>query len=370
MCFENKGAMKVFFRVDASVIMGSGHVMRCLTLAEKLREQGADVSFICRAHSGNMIDWIKTKHGFKTYILPVNYDWKLPQGNNLSVHAEWLGTDSENDALQTKKILFGEGIGIEWLIVDHYALDVEWERMLSPYVKKIMVIDDLADRYHHCDLLLDQNLYKNLDERYNNLVSASCQKLLGPKYALLRKEFYAARKNLRQRDGTIKRILIFFGGSDPTNETIKALAAIKLLNRPDIAVDVVVGKTNRNKQQVERLCNSLHNVLFYCNVENMAYLMSIADLAIGAGGTSTWERCCLGLPSLMIALAHNQVAIAETSGWIGIGVYLGLSESVSPYIIKLEIEKLLYNKRDMINASIKAIKLVDGQGVDRVVFNF
>ncbi len=299
--------MKFAIRTDSSTKIGSGHLMRCLTLAEELREKNQQVVFVCRELEGNLIHLIKQK-GFEVFSLP------FPSGDfeaDPSVpHSKWLETSWQNDLEQTKEALkiFGE---FDWLVVDHYALDCKWEAEIRDLTRKIMVIDDLADRKHDCDLLLDQNLYENMEVRYQGLVPDKCKLLLGPQYVLLRKEFKEARKNLRKRDGSIKRILIFFGGVDPTNETEKALKAIDELNKPEIVIDVVVGASNPNKQQIEKLCSERPNTNFYCQVQNMAELMNEADLAIGAGGTTTWERCYLGLPSIVVPIADNQVAIVE-----------------------------------------------------------
>jgi UDP-2,4-diacetamido-2,4,6-trideoxy-beta-L-altropyranose hydrolase len=251
-------------------------------------------------------------------------------------------------------------------VVDHYALDEKWEGYLRPYVKKIMVIDDLADRAHDCDLLLDQNFYENLESRYNDLVPPQCKKLLGPKYALLRPEFRKARKNLRKRDGHVKRIMIFFGGSDPTNETTKALEAVRMLNRPDIAVDVVVGALNPNKDKINELCAAMTNITYHCQVSNMAKLMADADLFVGGGGSTTWERCCLGLPSMIISTARNQDAIAVGCELSGIGIYIGESKEISFNRIKIEIEKMLLNQNALINMGKKSANMVDGKGADYV----
>ena len=206
---------------------------------------------------------------------------------------------------------------LSWLIVDHYALDKRWEGQMRPFTGKIMVIDDLADRPHDCDLLLDQNLYKGMERRYEGLVPDHCERLLGPRYALLRPEFAAARRTLRHRDGRVRRILVFFGGSDLSNETAKALEAIRLLNRSDIAVDVVVGASNAKGDMIREICQRMPNTCFHLQVENMAELMALADLAIGAGGTTTWERCYLGLPTIVLVLADNQREVAEAMSAAG-----------------------------------------------------
>lgn len=178
--------MRVFFRVDASSEIGTGHVVRCLTLAKELKKQGANCTFICRSHSGNLLDQI-IHEGFETVVLQGNCSGNQGQQTQprTLAHADWLGTDWETDALQTK-----EAIGSQkpdWLIIDHYALDQNWERELRPLCKKIMVIDDLADRDHDCDLLLDQNLVANLTHRYLQRVPDQCACLLGPKFALLQR---------------------------------------------------------------------------------------------------------------------------------------------------------------------------------------
>lgn len=324
--------MKILIRTDASQQIGSGHVMRCLTLANELRQKKAHVSFICQELPGNMCDYIK-QQGY-----PVHSNAILATENKL----------------------------IDWLIVDHYSLDAQWETTMRPYIKKIMVIDDMANRKHDCDLLLDQNLYVDMESRYHDLVPQHCKQLLGPKYALLRPEFLSARKNLRKRDGSIKRILIFMGGSDPTNETAKALEAIILLNSPDIAVDVVVGASNPHKEQIKQLCASLPNSNYYCQVSNMAELMVKADLAIGAGGSTNWERCCLGLPSLVITIAENQEELTQTLHEQAYLISLGTKEKVSAKTIWQNLYDILNEPELVLSFIEKGKQLVDGNGVKRV----
>lgn len=304
----------IYFRVDSSTLIGTGHLMRCLTLADALSKKGAEVSFICRELAGNLCHIIEEK-GYKVYRLP--YSTTHDTYQQTADYAQLLGVTWEIDAKQTMAILKRENCPIDWLIIDHYGLDKRWETSVRPLVKKIMVIDDLANRHHDCDLLLDQNLHENMEKLYEGLVPDHCQKLLGPQYALLRQEFKEARKHLRQRDGSVKRILIFFGGSDPTNETSKALYALYLLNRPDIAIDVVIGAANPHKEQIKQLCATMPNTNSYCQVENITQLMNSADLAIGGGGTTTWERCFLGLPSITLVIAHNQAEITQAVAMAG-----------------------------------------------------
>lgn len=356
--------MRVVIRTDASIQIGSGHVMRCLTLADQLRTKGAEVTFICRDHPGHMNDIIE-KRGFVVHRLPlVDAD----RSNALeSEYARWLAVPVEIDAFETCAWLKDQNPVIDLLVVDHYGLASEWERAARPFVSRIMVIDDLANRKHDCDLLLDQNYWERSSTRYDGLVPVDCQLLLGPKYAMLRPEFIHARQQLRKRDGIVRRVFVFFGGCDPSNETAKTLEAIRIANLENIVFDIVVGDSNPHKESIEEQCQSLPNTKFHCQIGNMAELMAQADLAIGAGGTTTWERCCLGLPSIIIAVAANQVPIGQEAERLGIAAYLGTAGEVLSTDIA---EKLLYlvAHPDLVRVmSEQSLSHVDGRGTNRVV---
>ncbi|MBI5141423.1 MAG: UDP-2,4-diacetamido-2,4,6-trideoxy-beta-L-altropyranose hydrolase [Nitrospirae bacterium] len=350
--------MKVAIRVDSSFKMGSGHLMRCLTLAEGLHERGFDISFLCRELPGNMIEHVEIK-GYTVHRLPY-IEGKRKAVSIKVAHSDWLGVDWRTDAAETKSVIEKDGC-TDWLIVDHYALDRHWEEQMRQFVKNIMVIDDLADRPHDCDILLDQNMYEGINNRYNGLVPASCKKLLGPTHALLRKEFIEARKNLRERDGQVRNILIFFGGVDPSNETLKALDAIQLLSRPEITVDVVVGTANPHKDKIKDVCSSMPNVYYHCQVDCMARLMVNADLAIGGGGTTTWERCLLALPTIILVIAENQMETTTTVAKAGAVINLGWSRLVSTEKIAAAIRKTIANKHLMKEISNKSISLMIAQ---------
>ena len=299
--------MNVAIRCDASHVIGTGHVMRCLTLADQLRDKGADVKFICRDHSGNMNSYIE-EHGYEVHRLPLN---QAPDDSYDDEYARWLVVSTEKDVQETVAWLREQKSTVDWVIVDHYGLDERWGRAVRPSVGHIMVIDDLANRAHDCDLLLDQGLYPHQPQRYPELVPLTCRVLLGPEYALLRREFIRVREGLRERDGVVRRILLFFGGVDPTNETAKAIEALKRLGRNDLLVDVVVGGGNQNHESIRRRCREQPGMSYHRNVDSMAEMMTRADLAVGGGGGTTWERCYLGLPSIALIIAENQRAMIE-----------------------------------------------------------
>jgi UDP-2,4-diacetamido-2,4,6-trideoxy-beta-L-altropyranose hydrolase len=292
--------MRIVIRTDSSNKIGSGHVVRCLTLASELSNLGVIVEFITRIHPGNMVEHINNK-GFKVYSLP-NPDI-VKQIKNLDRYEKWLSVKQLTDANETIQII--TNIEVDWLIIDHYALDCKWEEKLRPHTKRIMVIDDLANRSHDCDILLDQNLFKDISTRYQNKVPRCCIQLLGPKYALLHTDYTELRKQVKLRKQPPSNILIFFGGVDQYNLTGLTLAALKLVDR-SFNIDVVALKQSPHYEKIKNQIDDMLNVKLYSDLPSLAGLMLKADLAIGAGGATTWERLCLGLPALVITLADNQ----------------------------------------------------------------
>lgn len=332
--------MRIAIRVDSSRVIGSGHLMRCLTLANKLRERNAEVLFVSRLHPGNMVPFTE-REGFRVRSLPgVNCIDDLEASGNDNDQENSLGVGWEEDAAQTL-VKLGEIAPVDWLVVDHYSLDARWERAIRQVAKRIMVIDDLADRSHDCDILLDQNYHDETRDRYAGLVPAGSRMFLGPRYSLLRSEFLEARKSPRVRDGHVRRIVVFFGGCDASNETAKTLAAIKSLGRQDIDVDVIVGKENPQKETIEELCGTDPGLHYHCQVDDMARRLRDSDLAIGAGGTSTWERCYLGVPSITVVVAENQAATTAAVARSGATLNLGDSETVAVSDIRRALEGLL-----------------------------
>lgn len=353
--------MRVVFRADASVEIGTGHFMRCLTLADGLKQRGAQIRFVSRdlpVHLRNML----TVKGMELALLPSLEGIASRSAHDLS-HACWLPATQEQDAQATIQAL--TGLSWDWLVVDHYALDMRWESDLRATVKRIMVIDDLADRAHDCDLLLDQNLQE--PGRYKNIVPESCQMLIGPKYALLRPQFLVARQNLRQRDGSVSHLLVFLGGADSGGETLKALSAIQMLGRADLNVDVVIGAANPHRETVESVCRSIPNMTLYRQVSDMSTRMVTADFFVGAGGTSSWERCCLGLPGVVMATAANQVEQCAALGRAGAQLYLGPENTVTPERLARLIEEMLHCPELLIHMADQGRNLVDGLGTDRIV---
>lgn len=293
--------MKVIIRTDASVKIGSGHVIRCLTIAKSLKSNGCEVLFWMEPLEGNLIDYIEQQGFFNI-------------------------TAAEPADLY---------------IIDHYELNKEWEQYIRTYTRKLVVIDDVA-RVHDCDLLLDQNVVQDFEKRYIGRVPNDCIKLLGTRYLIMREEFIQARSNLRIRDKNIQRLLVFMGGSDPTDETLKILHALKW--KHFMHVDIVVGNSNPNKLKIEHICNQ-RGYYYHCQIDYMAELMQFADFAIGAGGSTLWERCYVGLPSSSTIVADNQKDATLYAAKLGVTINLGWHEHVTVETYMQLLSKM--NVRDM-----------------------
>ena len=355
-------ALQVIFRTDASRIIGTGHVMRCLNLAGALVGRGAEVSFICRKHEGHFCDLIEER-GFTVHRLPAPA--KEFEAGTTPAHAAWLGATWQEDAGQAGAAIKTLSAKPNWLVVDHYALDSRWEQALRPLVDKILVIDDLADRAHDCDLLLDQNLFADVQARYATKVPEDCRLLLGPEYALLQPIYAELHDRIPPREGTVKRILISFGGADRDNLTGRVLAAFLSLNRPDIDVDVVISDSSPYVLDIQNQVAGHANIHLHGNLPTLAPLMAKADLAIGAAGTTSWERLCLGLPALVVTLAENQRPIADGLQRLGLVRWLGHKGEVSEQRIRQALAELINEGIDE-EWSLRCRAAVDGKGVDRV----
>ncbi len=354
--------MKIAFRVDASVQIGTGHVMRCLTLAKALRERGAECMFVCRDHESSLNELLHSQ-GFVVHALPPCEE--PPHRNNQPTlaHAHWLETSWHTDAQQTIEAL-GDG-AVDWLIVDHYALDKRWESELRPHAKKIMVIDDLADREHDCDLLLDQNLVANFENRYDHLVASSCTRLLGPKYAILQPEYAEMRLRTPPRISPVSRIFVYFGGSDIYNLTELAVSAFLNLQHKGLQLDVVISPNSPNADSVRSQVTGHANITLHESMPSLAPLMAKADLAIGACGATTWERCCLGLPAIVVSVAKNQTAVADSLQRANLILWLGGAEQLSIEMLRDAITQATANE-DIESWSGLCRGVVDGGGTNRV----
>jgi len=301
-----------------------------------------------------------TDAGFELLSLPPVEE---PKQSLESGYAGWLGTSWQEDAAQTARLVEREARA-DWLIVDHYSLDSRWESELAGSVAGLFVIDDLANRTHACDVLLDQNFYAGLETRYDSLVPSSTQRLLGPSFAILRPEFGLKRaQGLKDRRDTVRNILVFMGGVDATNMTGRSLEALGGLLPPDCEVDVVVTPSNPWRTHIASLCDGDPRLKFHLGAD-MAELSSRADVAVAAGGSALWERCCLGLPSIVVPVAENQRVAADDLANHG-AILLARPETLEAELPALW-EQLLSSPDLRQRLAATSAALVDGHGAERI----
>ena len=355
----------VVFRTDASIRIGSGHVMRCLTLADEMKKYDVKSHFICRDFPGQMADLIR-QHDHTIMLLPKPRNEYKPIQDDPD-HAHLLGVPWMQDADETIRGI--DGNNADWLIIDHYGIDHRWQRKLRTHSSYMMVIDDLADRKLDCDLVLDQT-YGRREGAFLKRIPEHCQLLLGTQYALLRPEFaglrsYALEK--RKRFKGVKHILISMGGTDPDNLTgfaLTCLAQVPWKERP--VVDLVLGSRFPHLKMVTNQAPDYPlqiNILI--DATNMAELMIEADIAIGSGGISSWERCCMALPSILVVAEANQEEIGKQLHNTGAAISIKYGDRMKHAIIE-SLEAFIWDSSFYNKMSLAAAKLCDGSGAPKV----
>ena len=354
--------MKILIRTDASVKIGTGHVFRCLTLANILKDRGCKVTF-CLIDISNSLNNKIVDLGHDLKLLPTN---KIL--NKYHPEEEWVKKDQINDcemAIDVCQSFY------DLVIIDHYGLSIFWEKHSKKFAKKILVIDDLLTRKHKCDFFLNQNLGFEISD-YNLLINNSCISFFGPQYAILREEFTKSKdSSLRRKESKTKnKIMISMGGADVDNVTKKILQIIGKLNlQTSFEIDVILGSANPWIKEVALFLKELKvNTKLHIDTQEISQIMSESDIAIGAGGSTSWERCCLGLPSIIISLAENQIAISKSLHACGAALYIGglnqnnFDSKLVNAINTLLTDSILYEKMSRKSASI-----VDGHGTDKLI---
>ncbi|MGF1631587.1 MAG: UDP-2,4-diacetamido-2,4,6-trideoxy-beta-L-altropyranose hydrolase [Kiloniellaceae bacterium] len=325
--------MRVVFRFDASPALGAGHAYRCMTLAQSLAQLGWTCHCVANSQAADTVPRLRSNPAF-----------------TLGDAATFAGRETD------------------WLVVDHYGLDAAWERQCRGWAKSILVIDDLADRAHDCDLLLDQT-YGRSAEDYAGVVPSPCRLLTGSDYALLRPDFARARQgSLHRRRGpaSLQRILVSLGATDPGNYSLETLKGIAE-SHTTAAVDVVLGAGAPHLHSVRtQIAAMAQEVRLHVDTANMPELLTQSDLAIGAAGTSTWERCCLGLPTLLVVVAENQRRTAEAVSGAGAARLVPGPRAALAGQIAGELRSLATDRAALLDMSGRSAGICDGRGCDRL----
>lgn len=357
----------IAIRVDASPNIGSGHLLRCYTLAKALAEQGHQLIFVCRTLPLYFRQLLKD-HGFSVLLLPPEFSL-LAQGLEES-RIDPLDKLQLEDALLTLKVLQSLQPLLDWMIVDHYQLDARWEKEIHNYARHLLVIDDLADRPHNCDLMLDQNPYPQLESRYDRLIPPNCCRLLGPAYLMLRSEFTHTQRPSITPQTTASRIMITMGGSDPKNISSWVLRSLSTLQTSHpLQICVILGADFAHGSEVEEIVQSqkYHQIKVESAVTNMSAWMRESDLAISAGGSTTYELAYLGIPALVITASPTQVEIAKEMDHRGVNRYLGSFETLSTEEFLTALAQMIPDQHLRRRMSQRGQDLIDGQGVQRVL---
>lgn len=344
----------IAFRVDVATHIGTGHWQRCLTLARYLKSQGCSITFFYRKYG----------EGFEALYNDSSFDYRCIGSSKLNASPatefEWLGTDEQTDS-EDFIAAIGEN-DYDVCIIDHYAIAQNWQRVVRQYITTIVVVDDLANRVHDCDLLIDQNYYYQYQSRYDSLVPSTCIKLLGPNYCLLRAEFYRLRMQPNQLSNN--QILINFGGVGNFTLLNKTIEAINQVKKYQFLV--ITGNISAKQFEVlsAKATNSHVRVIKYTS--DMASLMHTSAFAIGASGSTVWERFCLGLNAALVELTDNQAESLLYLSEQNLVDNLGKAENIQTKNLVDFLQNLVIDSPKMFDRKIKIQHLVDGLGVQRV----
>jgi UDP-2,4-diacetamido-2,4,6-trideoxy-beta-L-altropyranose hydrolase len=327
---------RVVFRADAGRAIGSGHVMRSLALAAEFSSGGWAVGFAANAETFASVKALAEQ----------------------SIEKSILSDERENEAAA---LVRRWPAGVDVLVVDHYGRDAAFERACRPWAKRIVAIDDLADRPHDTDVLIDG---AGTVSAYGGLVPEDCTVLAGSSYAIVAPAFRRARRQALQRrgQGAVERVLVSFGQIDAPNATTMALTALRTVGFGG-KVDVALGGTAPHLAAAGAVAGL--NVQIHVDATDMARLMSEADLAVGAGGVTAWERCCVGLPSILLTVADNQLGIAKAVSGSGAGLDAGPMGGDADQRLIEPLRVLLTDAERRNKMAEAAAALVDGRGAER-----
>jgi UDP-2,4-diacetamido-2,4,6-trideoxy-beta-L-altropyranose hydrolase len=354
--------MIVVFRVDSSSTIGSGHVVRCVTLATELRKRGARCLFICRNLPGNITEYVMRRN-FDLAVLPFNSTSERYGSQNTDQYAEWLGVDWKTDALQTIAEL--SGTKIDWLILDHYGLDSLWEIEVGRCAARTLVIDDLANRSHCCDVLLDQNIGGDDVTRYARLIDTKTTlQLLGPKFSLLQDE-YRLPLNPIETSSDEERILVYFGLNDTYRLTLCFVNLLKAASVNYAEIVVVYPTSGADYKELSTMRENWQCLTIVEPSNSLANELSRATLAIGACGTHAIERLVCNVPAIVVTIADNQVAIAEYLSSLGLIKVLGHAADGISHITNTTIDDSIKSIRKTFSDARRLIDL-DSLGTHRV----
>lgn len=334
----------LLLRADASTIIGLGHVMRLLALAQAYRDRGGPVHWAFAEMPGRVRERLLA--------------------DRICLHELDVRPGSAADAQATVQIAYS--VAAPWVVLDGYRFDAQYQRTVKATGVSLLVLDDLAkEPLYDADIVVNQNVHA---ETLNYRVRPTTRLLLGPRYVLLRDEFRTLKGIGRSSASSVRRILVTFGGSDPENLTSRVLEAVDAMALAEIAIDVVMGSANPHIETVRRLvANARSHVRLFCDVDDMADLMAEAGIALSAAGVTALELAFTGVPTILCATSENQEPALAAFQAHGAALSIGSARSVSNDTIRAAVSRLLRDEALRLTLSVQAQNLVDGAGTTRVL---
>jgi len=334
----------LIIRADANTHIGTGHLMRCLALAQAWKDSGGEVAFITACDSTGLLQRLSDE-GFQIVTLKRSYpdpaDWEVTS-QALAAHPN------------------------AWMVLDGYHFDPAYQRRIKEAGHQLLVIDDMAHLAHYyADIVLNQNLHA---AQLHYFCESYTQFFLGTQYVLLRREFLKWEGWQRETPEVARKVLVTLGGGDPENQTLKVIRALQEVNVDGLEAVVVVGPSNPHLRELQSaIRNPQSAIRLVQNVTNMPELMAWADVAISAGGSTCWEMAFMRLPTVLLVLAENQRFVAEQMGATGAALDLGWHKDLTPDKIAQSITGLLTDLQKRLQMARHSRELVDGEGSDRVL---
>lgn len=333
----------LLLRTDVDAHIGSGHLMRCLGIAQAWQDRGGSVVLVTAGDTAS------------TRLCREDIE-----SNGLEAQP-----GSIEDAVKTRD--FARRIDADWIITDGYQFGADYQRAIKESGAKLLFIDDYGQCDHYyADIVLNQNFDAN-EDLYRRRTPYT-RLLLGPKYALLRREFLRYRGLKREIPEVGRRLLVTFGGVDYHNMTLKVIQALGLVDVPGLHAQLAVGRWNPHVQEIRAAIGNLpFGISLKRDAIDMAALMAWADLAVSAAGITVWELAFMGLPSLAVVTSENQRSVATGADMAGISSSLGWYDRLSSSELAERIAHLLKHKEIRERMSRSGQKLIDGDGASRVL---
>lgn len=358
--------MKIAVRADSSSLIGSGHIFRTRVLARAIKEHyekigiQAEITYICRDHPGNLISMLEAE--FKVIRLPVHPNYKSDH-----IYENWLGCTEQVESEDLQKYLVN--MYFDLFIFDHYGLSVKTEKNVRQWANKIFVFDDLNGRSHDCDWLLDSSPNRPTNSTYK--LPPTCQSLFGVTYAPLEEKYLEKRKLIMSKTPSeFIQIGVYFGMADMGRVTVRICKLVKALieKKSNLYFKVICSKQSPDFLEIAKLAEQLpDSIELLTHVESMPDFLASINFAIGAGGVNQWERAVLGVPSLTVSVAENQIENCIFFASAQATKYIGAANSISEKDLFLEIFEFVSNTEAAKKMSSNALSLVDGEGLRHII---